>query len=64
MRNVVKFLIVYALWVGYQMCGYAQYMQITIDAATENMVAHTFKITGALPYIKAFYEKAGLIYVE
>ena len=64
MRNTVKFMIVYALCFGYNLCGYAAFAEQTVDEATVVMVTHTYQITGTLPAIKGFYERAGLIYVE
>lgn len=62
MRNTVKFLILYALWYGYNVCGYAQFTMQTVDNATVAMVVHTFQITGTLNGVNDFYKRIGLIY--
>jgi hypothetical protein len=62
MRNTVKFLILYALWYGYNVCGYAQFTMQVVDKAAEAAIVHTYQITGLAEPVYNLHVFFGTIY--
>ena len=46
MRVYGKFFMLYVLWIGYNLLGYAAFAAQVVDKAAETAIVHTYQITG------------------
>jgi hypothetical protein len=44
----IKFCVLYVLWIGYQVLGFADFMAKTIDMAAAQCIGHALRLLGVL----------------
>jgi hypothetical protein len=63
MRVYGKFFMLYVLWIGYNLLGYAAFTMQVVDKAAEAAIVHTYQITGMVEAVHNMHVFLGTIYL-